>query len=188
MNCLLKGMRRRRTIMVSPSPSARSQPCGALGGCSSSLDIERRFFRGRESSRSGNGGSCGRGSVVGSSWTFACCLRFRRSPIRPAITSNVPANMSQCGNSHSMPVTPSTYFFTFSPNSTRRRIASERLTSWSLAQASISAVRSVGKRTALKGSDWSDGPMASGVRPRTMIGWFILRPLTQGLSTGREAI
>jgi hypothetical protein len=51
------------------------------------------------------------GSVVGSSWTFACCLRLMRSPIRPAITSNVPANMSQCGNCHSMPVTLSTYFF-----------------------------------------------------------------------------
>jgi hypothetical protein len=71
-----------RGPVTSPSPSARSQPCGGgPGGCSSSLNIERRFLRGRESRRSGSGGSWGRGSVMGSlpglSWTFARCLIAR---------------------------------------------------------------------------------------------------------------
>jgi hypothetical protein len=59
--------------------------------------------------------------VAGSSLTFACCLRLITSPIRPEITSNVPAIMSQCGScSHSMAVlTMSTYLFAFSPSSTK---------------------------------------------------------------------
>ena len=69
------------------------------------------------------GRGSGLGSLAGSSWTFACCLRLITSPIRPAITSNVPAIMSQCGScSHSMAVlTISNLFFAFSPSSTRRR-------------------------------------------------------------------
>jgi hypothetical protein len=73
----------------------RSAFGGGLGGVLSDLR-HRRLFRGRESRRSGSGGSWGRGSglgsLAGSSWTFACCLRLITSPIRPAITSNVPAN------------------------------------------------------------------------------------------------
>jgi hypothetical protein len=38
------------------------------------------------------GRGLGLGSLAGSSWTFARCLRLITSPIRPAITSNVPAN------------------------------------------------------------------------------------------------
>jgi hypothetical protein len=88
--------------------SARSQPCGGCtGGCSSSPNVERRSFRGRESRRSGSGGSWGRRSepcsLAESVSIFARCLRSITNPIRPAITSNVPANMSQCGNCHSMP-------------------------------------------------------------------------------------
>jgi hypothetical protein len=104
----------------------RSAFGGGLGGVLSDLR-HRRLFRGRESRRSGSGGSWGRGSglgsLAGSSWTFACCLRLITSPIRPAITSNVPAIMSQCGScSHSMAVlTISNLFFAFRPSSTRRR-------------------------------------------------------------------
>jgi hypothetical protein len=69
----------------------RSAFGGGLGGVLSDLR-HRRLFRGRESRRSGSGGSWGLGSLAGSSRTFACCLRLITSPIRPAITSNVPAN------------------------------------------------------------------------------------------------
>lgn len=58
-----------------------------------------------------------------------------------------------------------THFFAFSPSSTRRRMASERVILCTTAQSSISAVRSAGSRTALTGST----PPAFLGRPRDFL-------------------
>jgi len=89
---------RRRPTLTSFHPT----PPGSSSLLQVSISSEEVHFRGRESSRSGSGGSRGRGSVMGSlpglSWTFARCLIAR--PIRPTTTSTAPASISQCGNSN----------------------------------------------------------------------------------------
>jgi hypothetical protein len=72
-----------------------------VSGSPSAL-ARRRSLRGRWSRRSGSGGNWGLASLLvalaGMSSTFLSFLRSITSPARPAITSNMPAMINQCGS------------------------------------------------------------------------------------------
>jgi hypothetical protein len=79
------------------------------------------------------------------------------------------------------------HFFAFSPSSTRRRNASDRLVSFAVAQASTCTISSVGIREVT----WGSRPVAG--RPRlffgvTFIDFFMIFGVTENRAEGKLAL